>query len=297
VHTDHGYVPTLDGARLHYRIVGSGSDTVVIPALHLLGADLERLARQRRLVFYDQRGRGGSDPIEDETLVWTDYEMRDLEAIRQHLNLDQMSLIGWSYLGGVAALYTLEHPDRVRRLVLMCPIPPRLPLPYFSVEELNEIAESRIDPAGIRTLEEMRGAGIDTKDPVSYCREHNRVHLPGRMARPEALARMRSDPCIYSNEWPQNLGGHWQKRFPPESMEFDWRSSLGAVTTPTLVIHGSEDSPVEVSREWVSALPEARLLVVEGSAHFPHLEAPDVFFSAVDEFLSGEWPEGATDAT
>jgi proline iminopeptidase len=297
VDNDQGYVSTPDGAQLHYRIVGSGPDTVVIPALHFLVADLDPLARQRRLIFYDQRGRGGSDSIEDEMLVWTDYEMRDLEAIRQHFNLDQMSLIGWSYLGGVTALYTLEHDDRVCRLVLMCPIPPRLPSPYVSVEELDKKAESRIDPLRVKRLEEMREAGVDSKDPVAYCRKHNRVYLPGQMAKPEALAHMCSDPCIYPNEWPQNVGQHWEKHFPPESMEFDWRSKLRGVRTPTLVIHGSEDFPVEASREWTSALPEARILTIEGSGHFPHLEAPGVLFPAVEQFLSGEWPGKATEAT
>jgi proline iminopeptidase len=297
VDSGEGYVPIPDGGRLYYRIVGSGSDTVVIPGLHFLVADLEPLARKHRLIFYDQRGRGGSDPIEDEALVWSDYEMRDVEAIRQHFNLDQMSLIGWSYLGGVTALYTLEHDDRVRRLVLMCPIPPRLPSPYATEEELRKRAESRIDPLGVQGLDEMREAGIDSEDPVAYCREHNRVYLPSQMGKPEALARMCSDPCIYPNEWPQNVGKHWQKRFPPESMEFDWRPKLRGVTTPTLVMHGSEDFPLEASREWVSALAEARLLVIEGSGHFPHLEAPEVFFPAIGRFLGGKWPEQATGAT
>jgi proline iminopeptidase len=291
VDSDQGYVPIPDGGKLYYRTVGSGPNTVVIPALHYLAADLEPLAQRHRLIFYDQRGRGGSDPIEDETLVWSDYEMCDLEAIRQHFNLDQMSLIGWSYLGGVTALYTLENNDRVRRLVLMCPIPPRLPSPYAPKEELNKRAKSRIDPLGVKGLDKMREAGIDSEEPAAYCREHNRVYLPGQMAKPEALARMHSDPCIYPNEWPQNVEQHWKKHFPPESMEFDWRHKLGEVTTPTLVIHGSEDFPVEASREWVSALPEACLLVIAGSGHFPHLEAPDVFFPAVERFLSGEWPD------
>jgi pimeloyl-ACP methyl ester carboxylesterase len=38
-------------------------------------------------------------------------------------------------------------------------------------------------------------------------------------------------------------------------------------------------------------LPDARLIVIEGSGHFPPLERPDVFFPAVNEFLSGDWPE------
>lgn len=69
--------------------------------------------------------------------------------------------------------------------------------------------------------------------------------------------------------------------------------SLG-VFAPALVIHGGEDlTPIESSREWVKALPLARLLTIQVAGHIPHLEAPEVFFPAVREFLDGEWPEGA----
>ena len=62
---------------------------------------------------------------------------------------------------------------------------------------------------------------------------------------------------------------------------------------PALVIHGAEDLiPVGASREWTATLPDAQLLIIPGSGHFPHLETPDLYFSAVDRFLNGEWPEG-----
>jgi pimeloyl-ACP methyl ester carboxylesterase len=47
------------------------------------------------------------------------------------------------------------------------------------------------------------------------------------------------------------------------------------------------------SREWVAGNPNARLLVIAGAGHFPHIEKPEVYFPAVERFLSGGWPEGA----
>lgn len=295
---NEGYVPVEEGVRLYYRTVGSGPNTVVIPNARSLAADFESLAQGHRLIFYDSRGRGGSDAIVDESLVWTDYEIGDLEAVRQHFGLEKMSLIGWSYLGGVTALYAMKYPERVSRLVLMCSVSPRWPAPHDDFEELGRKGESRIDPEGVKRLEEMRQAGIELEDPVGYCREYNRVYLPRQMGRPEALVRMRSDPCVFANEWPRNLEEHWRKHFPPESMEWDWRSRLSSLKAPTLVIHGTEDLiTLESSHEWVTALPQASLLVIEGSGHFPHLEAPEVFFPAVGRFLSGEWSEEAMEAT
>jgi proline iminopeptidase len=69
---------------------------------------------------------------------------------------------------------------------------------------------------------------------------------------------------------------------------------LISIKVPTLVIHGTEDLiPLESAREWAATLPNARLFTIPEVGHYPHLEAPEIFFPAVDQFLSGEWPEGA----
>lgn len=289
-----GYVLVEEGLRLYYRVVGAGPDTVIIPGACLLTADLESLAQGRRLIFYDQRSRGQSDVDPDASRIWTDYEVRDLETMRQRFSLEQMSIIGWSYLGGISALYAADHPTRVSRLVLMCAISPRSGAPYDDPEEVSRKEDARIDPAGVTRLREMQQAGLDTSDPEAYCREFWKVIVPRQMGRPEALARMRSDPCAYPNEWRHNISEYHRRHFPPESKSWDWRQRVSLVEAPTLVIHGMEDLiPLESSREWAVTLPNARLLVIPGCGHFPHLEAPELYFPALDRFLSGDWPEEA----
>lgn len=280
-----GYVLLEEGLRLHYCVVGTGPDTVVIPAAAGLAADLEPLAQGRRLIFYDQRGRGQSDVDPDESHIWSDYEVRDLESIRQHFGLEQMSIIGWSYMGGMSALYAADHPVCVDRLVLMCAIPPRSDAPYNDPEIAAKKGAERVDPDGARRLREMEEMGLDVNDPEAYCRELLKVNWPRQMGRPEALARMCSDPCASPNEWPRNKAEHTRRHVPVESREWDWRQRVTSVQALTLVIHGGEDLiPLEASREWANTLPRARLLVIPGSGHFPHLEAPEVYFSAVDRF-------------
>ena len=295
---NEGYVLTEEGVRLHYRAVGTGPSTVVIPAAASLADDLESLAQGHRLVFYDQRGRGQSDVDPNESSIWSDYEVRDLEEIRQHFGLERMSIIGWSYMGAMSALYAADYPERAKRLVLMCAIPPRSDAPYNDPETRMKKENERIDPEGAERLREMQQQGLDSNDPEKYCRELHRVITPRQMGRPEALARMRSDPCAFPNEWPHNKAEHTRKHVPAESTNWDWRQRIASVQASTLVIHGEEDLiPLESSQEWVSTLPKARLLVIPGSGHFPHLEAPKAYFPAVERFLSGGWPEEAEEAT
>ena len=290
-----GFIPVEEGLRLYYSMVGDGPETVIIPAASWLVADFEPLVQGRTLLFYDQRNRGRSDAVQDTSRIGINYEVQDLEVIRQHLELERLALIGWSYLGRVVALYTMEHPERVNRLVLLCSASPSS-FAYEGQKSPAEI-EARVDQAALKRLGEMSEAGLDTSDPASYCREFWKVNLPRQMGNPaSALARMRSDPCACSNEWPINFFPYFG-RLRNTYEEYDWRPRLAALEIPTLVIHGLDDLiPLESSREWAAALPEARLFVIPGSGHYPWLEQPEAFFPAVDRFLAGSWPEGAIEA-
>jgi proline iminopeptidase len=291
---NEGYIQTDDGLRLYYRQAGTGADVVIVPGACWCAADLAVLAHQRTLLFYDQRGRGASDSDAGGVEWWTEYEPRDLDAVRRHFGLERLALIGWSYLGGVVILYTLAHPERVQRLVLMSAIAPRSPAPYDDPAARQQKAEARLDPGAVQRLEAARQAGRDHTDPIGYCREELQVYRPQQLGKREALAHMRSDPCIYPNEWPDQRAEHQRKHFPAESWERDWRAAVSSINVPTLVIHGTEDLiSVAAAREWATSLPNARLLLLPEVGHFPHLEAPELFFPAVEQFLGGVWPAAA----
>ncbi|MBA2457396.1 MAG: alpha/beta fold hydrolase [Gemmatimonadales bacterium] len=107
-----------------YRTVGSGAETVIVPLASMHGTSLDALARGRRLVLYDPRGRGRSDTVPP-AKVSLDHNLRDLDAIRAEVGADRVALIGWSGLGMELFVYALRHPDRVTRLVQLAPVAPR----------------------------------------------------------------------------------------------------------------------------------------------------------------------------
>jgi pimeloyl-ACP methyl ester carboxylesterase len=61
---------------------------------------------------------------------------------------------------------------------------------------------------------------------------------------------------------------------------------LQGVTTPTLVVHGAEDRivPVECSEAFASAIPDAKLRILDGCGHWPHFERPDALAEAILNF-------------
>ena len=289
---EQGFIQVEEGLRLWYSMIADGPDIVVVPDAGWLLEDFEPLFAGHTFIFCDMRGRGASDPVTDSAQLQDGYDVRDIEAVRQHFNVEQMSLIGWSRLGGTVARYAMDHPDHVERLVLICPIPPRSNPPYKNSAEREALLEARIDPEGIKGLEKLRETGIDVTYPAVYCRQHQKVYIARQFGKPEAFDKKRSDPCEFANEWPKNLI-HFFGMHPPPA-PWDWRPVLTTLETPVLVVQGDDDViPLASAQEWAVTLPNARLLVVPGAGHFPHLEDPDLFFPAVNTFLNGQWPETA----
>jgi proline iminopeptidase len=285
-----GHIVTDDGVRLRYRMIGSGADAVIVAnTAAWLEDELATLARDRTLIFFDARNRGGSDRVTDPQRLGMDREVRDIDEIRRQLGFDRVALIGWSYVGALVTLYARENPDRVSRLVLIGTMAPRA-----ATIALGRGRGAGPDQAGVARIAALRADTLDRSNPTGFCREHVRlVDLPPRMGDHGAIEHYRSDPCRFENEWPANLSasvgaviarlGAW-----------DWRQSVDDVQVPALVVHGTDDFvPIEGAIEWVTALPEARLVRVAGAGHLPWLEAPDAVLGAIDTFLNGAWPATA----
>jgi pimeloyl-ACP methyl ester carboxylesterase len=123
---EEGYVSTDDGTRLFYQKLGNGSQVVILPLRLYTFEAFKQLGDQYTVIAYDTRGRGRSDPIPDDqkaAKLSIQHDVADVERIREHFDVKQSSLIGYSYLGLMIVLYAIEHPDRVARLVQLGPVP------------------------------------------------------------------------------------------------------------------------------------------------------------------------------
>jgi pimeloyl-ACP methyl ester carboxylesterase len=283
-----GYAVTPDSVRLWYRVVGEGKETVLVPVSAYHGTQLDRLAKGRRLVLYDPRGRGRSDSVPP-SKVSLDHQIRDLETIRKTVGAPQVALIGWSGLGMELFVYALRHPGRVTRLVQLAPVPPRRD-PYM--QGMMADRRSRTDSIAWTSLQARKARGEFDADEERWCRELSRVTRPASFGDPRFTARG-PEVCMFPNEWPSRLSPYFDALLGSFGA-FDWRRDLSKVRTPRLVIHGERDNiPLEGNKEWVSGQPEARLLVIRGAGHWPHYERSKETLGAIESFLQGHWPEGS----
>ena len=295
-----GYVDAGSGVRLFYRTVGRGRDTVVVLhggpgfSLSYLAPDLEPLTARHTLLFYDQRGSGRSTLVTDSASLDAQRFADDLEALRVQFRLERLTLLAHSWGASVAALYAGRHPERVQRLLIVDGIPATRALHALGLRRLD----ARRDTATQRRLQELRAARLANPGDAASCRAFFGLWFVATYGDSTAAHRSRGDFCA---DTPEALANKVRSvdRFTLTSLgDWDWRPALRAVTAPALVIHGTADHiPMESARDWTAALPNGRLLVLDGSGHFPYLEVPERFFAVADEFLQGRWPVGAEAVT
>ena len=271
----------IDGVRLFSESRGSGPLTLVVPAACWLERDLEFLADNYRVVFYDQRNRGRSDRSDE---ISIDREVDDLEALRESLELGPVVTIGWSYVGAVVALHAKTYPAAVRGVVMVAPMAPRQGVPEYHVgDDVIEAYRARWEPVAERLAQidaELARGGDD-----GLWRERQRVNSAFRMGAPAAVDRMRSEPWRFENERPALLDGVFARLF--DGLEGrDWRRGLDRVTAPVLIFHGLADGPAAMSEDWRDAFPDARVSFWEGVGHFPFLERPVEFRETLLGFLA-----------
>lgn len=291
-----GTIPAGNGVELFYRVDGTSADTVVVlhggPGLSMayLEPDLTPLAKTHAVIYYDQRGTGGSTVISDSSALTVEAHVADLEALRAHFHLHAMKLLGHSWGAGLAAEYAARHPEHVVRMLLVDSMPPRLD-PYGA--EFGANLRAWMDDSTKAKVAALSAARKQAADPVAACRSYWAVFIRGYFADPlHPPSGMQGDVCAMPPAALRNAGTVSKWAFTSLG-EWDLRPMLSKIAIPTLVIHGERDPiPLASAAEWAESLPQARLLVIPGSGHFPHVERPEIFYPAVEAFLAGRWPEG-----
>ncbi len=285
--TSEGFLETSDGVRLYFEKSGSGAATLILPGRLFLYPDFRILDERFTVIAYDMRNRGRSSFVQDGSLLTLEHDVQDLETVRRHFGIERFSTVGYSYLGKMVVLYALRHPERIERLVQVGAVPMALATEYPEALR-NDDRDRVMDKEGREKLRRLREENFHLEQPEEYCKEEwlvTRVLLVGDQAKAEKLG---DGNCAMPNEWPTNFARHLFHHFGSMS-RFDLTASdVESVRHPVLTIHGTKDrnAPYGAGKEWAEALPNARLLEVEGAAHQVWVDRPEVL-AAIREFLAG----------
>jgi len=282
-----GDVVTPDGAKLHYKKIGAGRTTLIVPLGFILYDDFKQLADVATVIAYDPRGRGRSS--RDNAITPTiQQDVADFETVRAHFNVDKVVPVGFSYLGLMVAMFAIDHPEHVARLVQLGPISMTFGKEY--PKELDHGDDDVHPPAAdLQRFRDYRANPATATSPRDACEIVDKVTRYALVGDPAHASRIRSN-CDFENEWPVNLDKHFDLSFASMKSVTITPAALAKITMPVLVIHGTFDRnvPYGSGREWAAALPSARLVTIPGAAHASWVDDPGTVFGAIREFLRGE---------
>jgi proline iminopeptidase len=254
------------------------------------------LARDHELVFYDQRGGGRSRTDDPAPITWQTH-VEDLGAIATELACEPLEIVGYSWGGLLAMLYSVAAagvPDgpsaglhipgpRPESLVLIDPAPiTRQHREQFEAE----FSRRQQGPAIQQLRADLNASGLRERDGNAYRQRGFELSVAGYFA----------DPARAQDLTPFRVVGRVQQSVWGSLGDFDLRSALAHVAIPALIVHGREDPiPLESSELAAKAL-RARLVVLENCGHVPYVEQPQSLFDAVREFLTRTTPVQRGDA-
>ena len=233
-------------------------------------AGLDPLGDVLRLVYYDHRGNGrsGRPPIETLTLAQL---AADADALRTHLGLEQVAVLGHSYGGCLALQYALRYPRRVSHLLLV-----GTTAAWDYPDEILAALQRRAPGAEVLT------AFLDVvADDAEFARDQKLVAatLGLHVSDPERVERLFSATV-------------WSAAACARSRELmadcNVAPRLGEIEVPTLVLAGRHDfiCPPSQSERLHRGIAGSGMVVFEQSGHYPFVEEAEAFRNAVRGWLA-----------
>jgi pimeloyl-ACP methyl ester carboxylesterase len=223
-----------------------------------------------RTVAYDHRDCGASTKIDPDRPYRLDAMAGDAIGVLDALGVERAHVVGYSMGGAIAQLLALDHPGRVASLVLVASTPGLGDerLSFASEWFVDQMAE-RLFAAPPRTHDERVGWIVDLYRMLAGPR------YPFDDAAQRALAEAELARCWYPESGHGVAVGSSPSRL----------DVLARITAPTLVVHGSADPvfPIDHAQALATAIPHARLVVVDGLGH----EVPAAFGSSLAELVLG----------
>ncbi|MDP6456465.1 MAG: alpha/beta hydrolase [Candidatus Marinimicrobia bacterium] len=253
----------VGGINLYYDIHGTGEPLLFIHGLGSSTRDWEAQTKffsaDYRVILIDLRGHGQSDKPKEQYSIL--QFSADIEALLNGLEIESLHVVGLS-LGGVIALqFALDHPHRVRSLVLV----------NSFVELLFRTFSEKMEMWKRNTVVRLLGM-----------RKMGKV-LAGRLFPKDSQEELRN---VFIERWAENNKQSYLSAF--KSMAgWSVRDRLGELHVPTLVLSAEHDyTPLNVKEAYVSQMLGAELVVIEDSYHGLPAEKPEEFNHAVAGFLN-----------
>jgi class 3 adenylate cyclase len=223
---------------------------------------LRRLSAFARLIHFDRRGTGLSDPVPLDELPDLETQVDDAIAVLDAAGAERPAVFGVQDGTLIAMLLAAMHPDRCGSLVMYSAT---VGGHSWSPESIDEMVQTIVDDLAIHG----GGGGVPILAP-------SRVDDARFVAQFARLQRASVRPGAV---------GHYFRR----SMVSNARDVVPLIQAPTLLLHRTHDQivPIELGRQVASLIPDARLVELPGADHLVFVGDTDALVDEIEEFLTG----------
>ena len=235
---------------------------------------LNRLATMGRLICFDKRGTGISDPVPMGAVPTFEEWMRDVESVLDAAGSKCAALLGHGDGSPMAILFAATHPEMTLALILADAYARRSRAPDYPCGIPPKVAERYIE-----LILKNWGTGQDTIAAApSLAHDLSFIEWRGR------LERLAMSPGVFDVTY-------------PTTYQFDVRPVLETITAPTLVLHRAENMYIRIGngRYLAEHIDGAKFVELPGGDHFFHSGDIDAFLDPVEAFLAGTGPRAEDD--
>jgi non-heme chloroperoxidase len=282
-------MPTLDanGVRLAYVESGQGPDAVFVHGiptdLRAWNGQVNYFSKSYRVISYSRRHAQPNTNPGSPSESTIENNAGDLEELIRKITSPPVNLIGHSYGGFVSAYLAANHPDLVKKLVLIEPGISTMLIqnPQSRTQMISLLLKSpSVAFAAGRYLRRYYNPLLD-----AYRRGDLdtalRFFLDGLMNRTDALRQLSEGVQTMVKENAKTIG-EVEAKLPPFT-----EKDAARISAPTLLINGAEGTKIflAINQELMKSIPGGEHVSIPRSSHFPHFENSDKFNELVFEFL------------
>ncbi len=259
----------FENKRVHYEEYGRGKPLVVLNGIMMSCASwaefIEPFSAQNRLILVDFLDQGKSDRMEEGSAYTQALQVELTAALLDHLELDQVVLMGISYGGEVALQFAAAYGERVERLILFNTTARTGPW-LGDIGDAWNLAVHDPDAYYLTTI------------PVIYSPGFYLRHNDWMNRRREILRPLFGDPAFTGA----------MVRLTNSAAAYDVTDRLHEIQAPTLVVSCQQDylTPVEEQQLLAKRIPNSEYVVIPGCGHASMYEKPLLFSSLVLGFAN-----------
>jgi proline iminopeptidase len=293
---EQGFVDA-NGVLIYYEALGRGAPLFIVHGGPGASHDyflpyLLPLARTNRVIFIDERGSGKSEKLEDPKGYTVENMVEDVEAVRAHLGLGKISLLGHSFGGVLAEAYAFKYQANLSHLILAST--------FHSTKALNDVfvqMKARMSPDLRKRIDAMEKAGLFG---------HGKPYEQNRYTAEYMIAAWGEGyfPYIYQKHpdagydpvspggtswdlYREMWGSHGEFVVDGNLTSVEYADRLPTITVPTLITVGDHDEVAPSIAEAMHAkIPGSKLVILPQSGHMTFVDQPGLFLKTVADFVA-----------